>query len=275
MQRRWPLRCGHQAEEVNEVLHVQHEGAVLTATLDTPPANALDRQELTALGDLIRRVDDDPGGIRALVIRGGDRFFSGGVSINMISESVSRSDGADAVGDFGSELQAVLNALEKLSVPTVAAMRGSAVGGGLELALACDLRVAGVQSSYGLPESKLGLIPGGGGTQRLTEVAGRGTALRLILLGELVSGAEAERLGIVQWSCPNDAVDDFAVALAARIADLSPTALAAAKRCIAVARSEHGFALEVQETRTLLTQNETQDRLERFLSGSRQDRDAQ
>jgi len=253
------------------VLTTSRDGSVLTAVLDTPPANALGAEELQELKALILRLGSDPDGVRVLLLRGSPRFFSGGVNIAMIAETAGREGGTDLVADFGAELQDVLSSLEALPIPTVAAMRGSAVGGGLELALACDFRIVGADSSYGLPESHLGLIPGAGGTQRLTEVAGRGTALRLILLGELVKGDEAMRLGIAQWVRPNDEVDDFALELTHKLAEMAPSALAASKQCITAARSgtNAGFELEIASTRSLLTQADTTHRLQKFLAGAR------
>lgn len=249
-------------------MHTTREGPVLSAVLDTPPANALGAEELQDLHALVRQLGQDTGDVRVLLVRGGPRFFSGGVNIAMIAEKAGRPGGTDQVADFGAELQSVLSALEALPIPTVAAMRGSAVGGGLELALACDFRVVGAESSYGLPEIRLGLIPGAGGTQRLAEVAGRGTALRLILLGELVKGDEAKRLGIAQWVRANDEVDDFALGLARQLSELAPQALAAAKACITAARTGTGFELEIASTRGLLTQADTMHRLQKFLAGT-------
>jgi len=225
---------------------------------------------LQDLRELVERLADDAGESRVLVLRGEGRFFCGGVNIGMISETVGSDAGSDQVAAFGAELQRVFLALECLPIPTIAAMKGSAVGGGLELALACDLRVVGANSSYGLPESKLGLIPGAGGTQRLTEVSGRGTSLRLILLGELVKGEEAVHLGIAQWVRPNDEVDAYAMDLARRLSELAPHALSAAKRCVTAARGDGGFDLEISLTKDLLTQTDTTDRIKAFLAGSRQ-----
>lgn len=252
------------------MLHISRQGPVLTAVIDTPPANALGSDELRDLHALVRQLAEDPDGVRVLVLRGAPRFFSGGVNISMISDTAGSDGGTDRMADFGAQLQAVFLALESLPIPTVAAMRGSAVGGGLELGLACDFRVVGATSKYGLPESRLGLIPGAGGTQRLTEVAGRGTALRLILLGELVTGDEAVRLGIAQWVRDNDEVDDFARTLAEQLAALAPSALSAAKQCVTAARSGTGFELEIALTRELLTQDDTTNRLQDFLAGNRQ-----
>ena len=254
------------------MLNTSQHGPILTAVLDSPPANALGVEELQALAALVQRLSAGPGDVRVLLLRGAPRFFSGGVNISMIAENAGRADGTERVADFGAKLQSVFAALEALPIPTVAAMRGSAVGGGLELALACDFRIAATDSSYGLPESRLGLIPGAGGTQRLTEIAGRGTAMRLILLGELVKGDEAVGLGIAQWVRPNDEVDDFALELARLLSELAPQALASAKQCITAARSGSGFELEISLTKTLLGQEDTINRLQSFLAGTRQKR---
>jgi enoyl-CoA hydratase/carnithine racemase len=252
------------------MLHVNLDGPILTAVLDSPPANALGPAELQALHHLIEDLAESPGAARVLLLRGAERFFSGGVNVSMIAEVASSDGGFDQIAAFGSELQSVVGALEVLPIPTIAALRGSAVGGGFELALACDFRVVGMKSSFGLPESKLGLIPGGGGTQRLTRLAGRGTALRLIMLGELVKGDEAVRLGLAQWVCPNDDVDEFAVGLAHRLAELAPGALAAVKQCVTAAQvGDAGFDLEIALTKDLLAQPDTTDRLQSFLAGSR------
>ncbi|CAB4911948.1 unannotated protein [freshwater metagenome] len=251
------------------MLHISQDGHVLSAVLDAPPANALGVADLQAFAGLARQLAQDPGTVRVLLIRGSQRFFCGGVDISMISEHAGHDDGPDRVADFGAELQSVLGALEALPIPTIAAMRGSAVGGGLELALACDFRVVASESSYGLPESRLGLIPGGGGTQRLTEVAGRGTALRLILLGELVKGDEAVDLGIAQWVRASEEVEGFALELAQQLSDLAPAALAAAKECITATRHGTGYELEVSLTRDLLSQEDTINRLQSFLAGTR------
>jgi len=252
------------------MLHIAAEGPVVIATLDAPPANAIGMQELHDLGDLVERLTRESADTRVLVLRGEGRFFCGGVNIGMISETVGSDAGSEQVAAFGGELQRVFLMLESLPIPTIAAMKGSAVGGGLELALACDFRIVGADSSYGLPESKLGLIPGAGGTQRLTEVSGRGTSLRLILLGELVKGEEAVRLGIAQWVRANDEVNDSAMELARRLTELAPNALSAAKQCVTAARGESGFDLEIALTKDLLSQTDTTDRIKAFLAGSRQ-----
>ena len=130
---------------------------------------------------------------------------------------------------------AVFDRMAALPVVTLAEIEGHALGGGLELALACDLRIASAHARLGLPEAKVGLLPGAGGTQRLTRLCGAGIAARLILTGEQIDGREAERIGLVQWAVHAIDFAEAAAEIVARVAGLSPEALKAAKACIGIA----------------------------------------
>ena len=147
----------------------------------------------------------------------------------------------------------------------MAAISGAATGGGLELALSCDFRVAGTSVRLGLPEVALGLLPGAGGTQRLTRIAGPGVATRMILGAELVSGSEAERLGIVHRAVDDDVIGE-AMKLATRLARLPRAAYGAAKRCMAASRGDDGYAREIAEIRTLIHTDETSRLLTEFTA---------
>jgi len=160
----------------------------------------------------------------------------------------------------------VLARLERLPQVTLAEIGASALGGGLELALSCDLRVASEEARLGLPETRLGLLPGAGGTQRLARIAGEATAKRLIFGAEVVSGAQAAALGIVQWAVPAAELAARARAIAGDIAALPAAALAEAKRCIAAA---NGYELELEATARLLAQDETRARVRAFLEKRR------
>jgi enoyl-CoA hydratase/carnithine racemase len=153
----------------------------------------------------------------------------------------------------------------------LAEIGGAALGGGFELALSCDLRIAAAEAKIGLPEVKLGLIPGAGGTQRLTRLVGRGLASRLILMAETVDGTTAVQLGLVQWSCPRAEIASRATDIAQRIAALPRAALAAAKHCIAAAAEcgRGGFSDELEATYHLQTDAETRERINAFLAGAR------
>jgi enoyl-CoA hydratase/carnithine racemase len=146
------------------------------------------------------------------------------------------------------------------------------LGGGLELALACDFGVARTWARLGLPEVGIGRLPGAGGTQRLTRLAGPSVATRLILGAELIDGGEAERLGIVQWAKAGDAEAmalALALALAQRLAVRPAPAYGAAKRCIAAARGDDRFAVERREIRAPLHTSEAAEHLARFVAKDR------
>jgi enoyl-CoA hydratase/carnithine racemase len=143
------------------------------------------------------------------------------------------------------------------------------MGGGLELALACDFRIASAAAKLGLPEARLGLLPGAGGTQRLARLCGAAIAKRLVLGAQAVDGEEAARLGVVQWAVPPAALAARAIELARDLAALPADALAAGKRCIAAAGGEEGYELELEATGALLASAETQARVRAFLDQRR------
>ena len=150
---------------------------------------------------------------------------------------------------------------------TLAEIGGAAMGGGLELTLACDVRVAAVEAKLGLPEVGLGLLPGAGGTQRLTRLCGRGIATRLILGGEIIDGAFAERLGVVQWAQPRESAGRVDKRTRDALRSGSQAALAASKQCLAASGDPHrdGFAEELAATRKLYQHPETRRRVSEFL----------
>ena len=151
----------------------------------------------------------------------------------------------------------------------LAEIAGAAMGGGFELALACDLRIAANEARLGLPETGLGLLPGGGGTQRLSWIAGPAVAARIILTADRVDGRAARELGMVQWAVPRAELAAEARKIAERVAGLSPLSLAASKVCMRLARDpeRNGFAAETDWTARLLATEETRRRVADFLSG--------
>jgi enoyl-CoA hydratase/carnithine racemase len=169
---------------------------------------------------------------------------------------------------FVAAIQRLFARIERLPQVTLAEISGSALGGGLELALACDLRVAATTAKLGLPELQLGLIPGAGGTQRLTRLCGRAVAARLILGAETIDGVAARSLGLVQWAVPPAELQAYAAATARRVAALPRAALAAGKACIAAAGEpgRGGYADELEATRRLLGEIETRRRVNAFLA---------
>jgi enoyl-CoA hydratase len=186
-------------------VQVERDGAVAVATIDRPEAlNALDLPTLTQLRDELRALADDAGA-RVVVLTGaGDRAFVAGADIKYMSGL--DVDEAKAWGALGHEAGRLL---EEMPKPTIAAVSGFALGGGCELALACDIRYASSRAKLGQPEVNLGIIPGWGGTQRLARVCGVGIAKELIFTGRTVDADEALRIGLV--SAVHDPVLDKAL----------------------------------------------------------------
>jgi len=251
-----------------QVLSLSRVGAVQVLTLDSPPVNALSRALIAALHRAMDAVEADRS-IGAVHIRSAAKVFCAGADLAEMKENLANPDQVEGQIAFVRDLQTVLKRIESLGVATLAEVGGAAMGGGLELALACDFRVAAVEARLALPEVNLGLIPGAGGTQRLTRLCGPSVAKRLILGAEIVDGAKAEALGLVQWSVPRVELPAFAQALAERVAGLPRAAVTAAKSCIAAAfdPGRDGYEEELSATRDLLLHEpETRARVEAFLN---------
>ena len=212
-----------------ETVAVEVDGAVGTITLDRPKVlNALNRQLLTELGAALAKLETDPG-IRAIILTGrGEKAFAAGADINELSALPSAVEGA-AQARFG---QAITLQMERMRTPIVVAVNGFALGGGCEIALGGDIRIASENAKFGQPEVNLGLIPGYGGTQRTARLLGRGAAMYLCLTAEMIDAAEALRLGLVQKVVPLVELLTEARRIAQLIAAKAPLAVAATKSAI-------------------------------------------
>jgi enoyl-CoA hydratase/carnithine racemase len=244
-------------------LHI--EGPVAVATLSRPPVNAIDEGWIARLHEALGMAAD----ARVLVIRSNQRTFSAGADLALMRSRFDSAAGRAQMVAFAREMQRAYAELEASPLVSIAEIGGAAMGGGLELALACDFRIASTTAKLGLPEARLGLLPGAGGTQRLTRLCGEASAKRLILGAEVVDGKEAARLGLVQWAVAPDELAARAQALAADLALLPAGSLTACKRCIAAARGEDGFEMELAATGTLLASEDTQGRVRAFLEKRR------
>jgi len=214
-------------------------------TLSRPEAmNALDRELVEALLEAASALRDDPAA-RAVIFSGlGDRAFSAGADLKERA-GLGSIEVAEAVAAISRAMQAV----GEIPVPTIAAINGVALGGGLELALACDIRIASTTAVLGLPETTLAIIPGGGGTQRLPRLIGPGRASELIFTGRRISAGEALQYGIVHEIVSPDEVRGRALQLARSIAANGPVAVRAAK--VAIVRGlelplDQGLSLETE-----------------------------
>lgn len=208
------------AEATDDVLvRVEDRGGVRVLVLDRPKAlNALS-QELA--GQLTRRLleSEEDGSVRAIVLTGSDRAFCAGADITQIP-LMQQAAPLDRM-----PFDELFSTLARLGTPTIAAVRGMAFGGGCELTLACDTAIAGESAQFGVPEVKLGVLPGAGGTQRLVHAMGKAKAMRMLLSGSPVTAAWAERAGLVAEVVPDDQVVDVAVALADEFAANAPLAV--------------------------------------------------
>lgn len=237
-------------------------------TLCRPPANAFNDEVLDEFDRLISRLQDLHE-LKILIVRSQTGIFSAGADIGMIEAMLRRPDGPRFLAEFAAKFQSLLKKFRILPFCTIAAIAGAATGGGFELALSCDLRVIGSKVRCGLPEIKLGLVPAAGGTQMVAELAGKPAAFRLILTGDLVCGQEAGDLGLAQFVTADDEVESFAADLARRVAASPKMAIAANKRCVSLAGTEHGFISEIIGTSALHQQAETHTLVSNFLHARR------
>jgi len=247
------------------MIRLEIADAVAVATLSRPPVNAIDEAWIARLREVLAQA----AGARVLVIRSDQRAFSAGADLALMRSRFDSADGRRKMVAFAREMQRAYAMLEASPLVSIAEICCAAMGGGLELALACDFRIASATAKLGLPEARLGLLPGAGGTQRLTRLCGEATAKRLILGAEVVSGAQAARLGIVHWAVAAQVLPARAQRLAAQLAALPGNSLAACKRCIGAAGSDEGYELELEATGALLATEDTQGRVRDFLEKRR------
>lgn len=208
-------------------LQVQRTGHVAVVTLDRPPANALSLAVLAELTAVTAELAVQPGVHTLVYTAAGHRYFCAGAEINGLAE-------LDPAGgrEINRRFQSTFDAIAGCPKPTICAVNGMALGGGLEWALACDVRIAAAGATFGLPEAALGLIPGGGGTQRLPRLVSPGKAKELMFSGRRIDSAEALRIGLVETVVPDGQALPEALALANRIAGGSPGAMAAIKAAV-------------------------------------------
>ncbi len=243
---------------------------IATLCLSRPPVNAISEEWVYLFTEKLDDLAAHPNW-NVLHLVSDQKVFCAGADLAEVRAHVDAPGGPDWMYAYVAGIQRLYQKIEWLPQVTIAEIGGAAMGGGLELALACDLRIAASDVKMGLPEARLGLIPGAGGTQRLTRLCGRGVAARLILGAEVIDGTTARELGLVQWAVPHAELREHTHEIAARIAALPAGALASSKTCIAAAgRSDgDGYRDERECTRRLLTNIETRQRVESFLAGAR------
>jgi enoyl-CoA hydratase/carnithine racemase len=211
-----------------DLVEISRDGHVALLRLNRPEArNALSPELMEELAGELERLDPDPE-VRCVVIAGSEKVFAAGADIKAMAERSFAEALRHPAASFWRRLAAV-------KTPMIAAVSGYALGGGCELALACDLIVAAESAKFGQPEINLGIIPGGGGTQRLARVLGKQRAMELVLTGRRFGAEEARELGLVNKVVADDAWLDEAMALAGTVAEQPPIASRLAKQAVLVA----------------------------------------
>ena len=247
-----------------ETIEFSLKGAVARVELNRPDRlNAINRQLIREFADVLAtlRANDD---VRVLLLHGKGRAFSAGADIAELEQLA----GPTEFLGFIEEIQRAFDDLESLGCPTIAAINGLALGGGCELSLACDFRIMAEDATIGVPEIKIGVLPGAGGTQRLPRLLPSAVAKRMILFGESISAKEALRLGLANEVVPADELVETALDWARRLANLPPHALRTGKLLVNLARNadmKSGVEAERQAVAFLFGTEDRKEGMQAFL----------
>jgi enoyl-CoA hydratase len=213
---------------VSEVLLEEQHGPVRLLRLNRPAVlNALSSELMETLSQRLTALDQDDS-VRVVVLTGDERAFAAGADIQELKDNT-------AISMLASKQITRWEAIRRFSKPLIAAVSGWALGGGMELVMACDMVIAGDNAQFGQPEIKIGVMPGAGGTQRLTKVVGKARAMELVLTGRTVSAEEAYAMGLVNHVVAREQVVPRALELAQTIADMPPVAVRLAKESVLTA----------------------------------------
>lgn len=253
------LRCSHM--EAAPLVLTERVGSVVILTLNRPEKrNAIDLAMVHALHGLLAELARDAD-LACLILTGAGKAFAAGADIGELRER----NRFDALAGINSRL---FQAVEQFPTPVIAAIQGWALGGGCELALACDLRIAGESARFGQPEVTLGILPGAGATQRLPRLVGLGMARELIFTGRIIDAAEALRIGLVNRVVHDDGLLDAAQELASQIAANGPLALRLAKLALNASHrtgSDVGFLIESLGQASCFESDDKYQRMTAFL----------
>jgi len=244
-----------------ELVLIEKQGAVAIARLNRPDKlNALSPEMLASLAEALESLNKDDA-VRVIVLTGSERAFAAGADIEAMAK-------ASPVDMLLRNTRQYWQRLWTLDKPLIAAVSGVALGGGCELAMLCDLIVAGESARFGQPEIKLGIMPGAGGTQRLARAVGPYRAMEMILTGEPISAAEAQRAGLVNRVVPDDKVLEEALALARLIAERPPVAVRLARQALRYGMERNmlkGLEMERRNYRLLYETEDQKEGMQAFL----------
>jgi enoyl-CoA hydratase len=213
---------------MGKLVNLEKREGIAIITINNPPLNVMCKQVVMELGETFSYLADDPETVVVILTGAGQKAFMAGADIKEFPQLIGQRGMKVSV----METHDVLNQIDFLPKPTIAVLNGITFGGGCELALTCDLRIAEEHAQLGLPEIKLGLFPGGGGTQRLPRLIGEAKAKELMFTGDPIAAQEAERIGLVNKVVPSGQGMEAALQLAGRIGGYSLEALSRIKRAV-------------------------------------------
>lgn len=247
----------------SDKIQVSIDSHVAEIVIDNPGANTWDTESLPALQGVVEQLNQHSGCYALIITGAGDKFFSAGADLKLFADGDPNTARAMAEA-FGRAFET----LADFRGVSIAAINGFAMGGGLEVALACDIRIAEQQAQMALPEAKVGLLPCAGGTQRLAQLVGEGWAKRMILCGERVSAERALTLGLVEEVVDTGSAMNAARTLAQQACQQSPSSVAACKRLIHSGRDitiSHGLTAERDEFVELFSTEDQREGVNAFL----------
>jgi enoyl-CoA hydratase len=215
---------------MTELVHLEKSEGVAIVTIDNPPMNVLSRQVTQELGEVFAAIAEDSDVVAAILTGAGSRAFMAGADIKEFPQSLGLEK--EEFKRNNGKSHEILNFIADIPKPTIAVLNGLAFGGGCELALTCDIRIAEEHVKVGLPEIKLGLFPGGGGTQRLPRLVGSSKAKELMFLGEPLSAEEALKIGLVNQVVQSGKGMETALSMAKKMAGYSLQALSRIKEAV-------------------------------------------
>ena len=253
----------------NEMLTCVVENKIALITIDNPPMNPLSKEVIDGLREAFTLLEQEKD-VRAVVITGkGEKAFVAGADIKEFPSWT-----PNIAEDFTEKGQRLFSKIENFKAPVIAAINGYALGGGLELALSCDFRIASENAKMGLPETGLGIIPGYGGTQRLCRTINVGEAKKMIYTAEMINAEKALGLGLVQEVVPLNTLMERVMELAGKIAANGPVAVRAAKRAINCERNfsiAQGLTVELAAAREVFSSEDEKEGVNAFIEKRKAD----
>ncbi|NSL50507.1 enoyl-CoA hydratase-related protein [Calidifontibacillus erzurumensis] len=247
-----------------EHIRLKVEGAIAIITIDHPPVNALSMQTMAELHEVLTEIEQKKE-VKVVLLRGNEKLFVAGADLYELLKTETNEE-AYKMSKLGHEL---MDRIENFPIPVIALVEGACLGGGLELAMACHIRIAKDNAIFGLPEITLGIIPGAGGTQRLPKLIESSKAIEMILTGRRISAGDAKNLGLVLDVYSEESFEQEAFSLANNIADKGKVAITSALKAIQAGlhhSEQEGFEVEANLFGLCCTTNDKQEGISAFLN---------